>query len=145
MYSPGTGLFQVTSLYPPNIKLPTWMIVTVGPLSSQLPWNVDAAQPSSLACQHLTNLLRTELLITGSKNNVKFSKYLLSLPRIVDALKPPLKRNLWFISLVWSHAEKRIKPANYGTQRSCARIVMLKVYETLYGRSRDNRSMKRQS
>ena len=65
------------------------MIVTVGPLSSQFPWNVDAAQPSSLACQHLTNLLRTEVLIMGSKNNVKFSKYLLLLPRIADALKPP--------------------------------------------------------
>ena len=65
------------------------MIVTVGPLSSQLLWNVDAAQPSSLACQHLTNLLWTELLITGSKNDAKFSKYLLSLPRMVDALKPP--------------------------------------------------------
>ena len=40
---------------------------------------------------------------------------------------------------------KRIDLANHGTQRSCARIVMLKVYETLYGRSRDNRWMKRQS
>ena len=27
--------------------------------------------------------------VCGSKNNVKFSKYLLSLPRIVDALRPP--------------------------------------------------------
>ena len=87
MYSPD-GIFQATSLYPPNIKLPTWMIVTVGPLSSQLPWNVDAAQPSSLACQHLTNLLRTELMITGFKNDANFSKYLTSLPRMVDALKP---------------------------------------------------------
>ena len=64
------------------------MIVTVGPLSSQLPWNVDAAQLSSLACQHLTNLLRTELMITDFKNHAK-SKYSLSLPRITDAFKPP--------------------------------------------------------
>ena len=162
MYSRG-GLSQDTSMYPPNMKLPTWMMVTVGPLSSQLPWNVDAAfpasrglsrrgknfclvvretssredaaQPSSLACQHLTNLLRTELLITGSKNDLKFSKYLLSLPRIVDASKPPLKkkRNLWFLSLVLAPA------ALSGTQRSCTRIVMSKVYETLFGRSRDDR------
>ena len=88
MYSRG-GLSQDTPLYPPNMKLPTWIMVTVGPLSSQLPWNVDAAQPSSLACQHLTNLLRTELMITGSKNDANFSKYLPSLPRMVDALKPP--------------------------------------------------------
>ena len=63
------------------------MIVTVGPLSSQLLWNVDAAHPSCLACQHLTNLLRTELLTTGFKNEVKSSKYLLSLRRIVDPFK----------------------------------------------------------
>ena len=121
MYS-RAGLSQDTPLYPPNMKLPTWIMVTVGPLSSQLPWNVDAAQPSSLACQHLTNLLRTELLITGSKNDLKFSKYLLSLPRIVDASKPPLKkkRHLWFLSLVLAPA------ALSGTQRSCTRIVMPK-------------------
>ena len=72
MYSPVP--FHDTLLYPPNIKLPTWMIVTVGPLSSHFLWNVDAAQPSCLACQHLTNLLPTELMITGSKNDAKFSK-----------------------------------------------------------------------
>ena len=134
MYS-RAGLSQDTPLYPPNMKLPTWIMVTVGPLSSQLPWNVDAAQPSSLACQHLTNLLRTELLITGSKNDLKFSKYLMSLPRIVDASKPPLKkkRHLWFLSVVLAPA------ALSGTQRSCTRIVMPKVYETLFGRSRDDR------
>ena len=60
-------LLHDTSVYPPNMESFTLMIVTVGPLPSQLLWNVDAAQPSVLACQHFTNLLRSELRRTGSR------------------------------------------------------------------------------
>ena len=52
-------------------------MVTVGPLPSQLLWNVDAAQPSVSACQHLTNLLRSLLIRTGSKYENSTFKYLL--------------------------------------------------------------------
>ena len=45
-------LCQDVSVYPPNMYWPTLMIVTVGPFSSQLLWNIDAFQPSVLACQH---------------------------------------------------------------------------------------------
>ena len=58
---------QDTSVYPPNMESFTLMIITVGPLPSQLLWNVDAAQPSVLACQHFTNLLHSELRRTGSR------------------------------------------------------------------------------
>ena len=75
-------------------------------------------------------------------------RQILQVPTVVAknswCIKATLKKSLWFISLVWSRAEKRIDPANHGTQRSCARIVMLKLYETLYRRSRENRLMKRQ-
>ena len=37
--------------------------------------NVDAAQPSVFACQHLTNLLRSLLIRTGSKYENKTFKY----------------------------------------------------------------------
>ena len=60
-------LLHDTSVYPPNMESFTLMIVTVGPLPSQLLWNVDAAQPSVLACQHFTNLLRSKLRKTGSR------------------------------------------------------------------------------
>ena len=53
------------------------MIVTVGPLPLQLLWNIDAAQPSVFACQHLTNLLRSLLIRTGSKYENNTFKYLL--------------------------------------------------------------------
>ena len=84
-------LLHDTSVYPPNTKLFTLMIVTVGPLPSQLLWNVDAAQPSFLACQHLTKSVRDALGRTGSKNDINFPKYLLGskLPSIVDAPRPP--------------------------------------------------------
>ena len=60
-------------------------MVTVGPFPSQLLWNVDAAQPSVLACQHLTNLLRPGLRRTGSKYDLSLMRYLPSrLPIIVD-------------------------------------------------------------
>ena len=60
-------------------------MVTVGPFPSQLLWNVDNAQPSVLACQHLTNLLRLGLRRTGPKYELNLMRYLLSrLPRIVD-------------------------------------------------------------
>ena len=62
-------------------------MVTVGPFPSQLLWNVDAAQPSVLACQHLTNLLRPGLLRTGSKYEFNLSQYLLS--RILDEVRAP--------------------------------------------------------
>ena len=60
-------LLHDMSVYPPNMESFTLMIVTVGPLPSQLLWNVDAAQPSVLACQHFTNLLHSELRRTGSR------------------------------------------------------------------------------
>ena len=68
------------------------MIVTVGPLPSQLLWNVDAAQPSVLACQHLTKSVRDAVGRTGSKNEISFPKYLLgSRPlSIIDAPRPPV-------------------------------------------------------
>ena len=63
-------------------------MVTVGPFPSQLLWNVDATQPSVLACQHLTNLLRSVVLNTGSKYEFNWSEYLLSkLPRILDEVR----------------------------------------------------------
>ena len=66
------------------------MIVTVGPLPSQLLWNVDAAQPSVSACQHLTNLLRSLLIRTGSKyENSTFKYWLLSrLRSMADKPRP---------------------------------------------------------
>ena len=66
------------------------MIVTVGPLPSQLLWNVDAAQPSVLACQHLTKSVRDAVGRTGSKNEISFPKYLLGFGplSIMDALRP---------------------------------------------------------
>ena len=68
------------------------MIVTVGPLPSQLLWNFDAAQPSVLACQHLIKSVRDALGGTGSKNEIIFPKYSLgSRPlSIVDAPRPPV-------------------------------------------------------
>ena len=65
------------------------MMVTVGPFPSQLLWNIDAAQPSVLACQHLTKLLLLGLLRTGYKYNFSWSRYLLSsLLRMVDTARP---------------------------------------------------------
>ena len=83
---------QDTSVYPPNMYSFTLTIVTVGPLPSQLLWNVDAAQPSVLACQHLTKSVRDAVGRTGSKNEISFPKYLLgSRPlSIVDAPRPPV-------------------------------------------------------
>ena len=68
------------------------MIVTVGPLPPQFLWNVDAAQPSVLACQHLTKSVRDAVGRTGSKKEISFPKYLLwSRPlSIIDALRPPV-------------------------------------------------------
>ena len=85
-------LLHDTSVYPPNMESFTLMIVTVGPLPSQLLWNVDAAQPSVLACQHLTKSVRDAVGRTGSKNEISFPKYLLGsrLPRISDAPRPPV-------------------------------------------------------
>ena len=45
-------LCQDVSVYPPNMYWPTLIMVTVGPFLSQLLWNIDASQPSVLACQH---------------------------------------------------------------------------------------------
>ena len=65
-------------------------MVTVGPFPSQLLWNVDVAQPSLLACQHLTNLLRSWLWRTGSKYEFNLARGLLSrLPRILDEVRAP--------------------------------------------------------
>ena len=65
-------------------------MVTVGPFPSQLLWNVDAAQPSVLACQHLTNLLRPVVWSTGSKYEFNLSRYLLPwLSRMLDELRAP--------------------------------------------------------
>ena len=85
-------LLHDTSVYPPNMESFTLMIVTVGPLPSQLLWNVDAAQPSVLACQHLTKSVRDAVGRTGSKNEISFPKYLLGSrpPRISDAPRPPV-------------------------------------------------------
>ena len=72
-------------------------MVTVGPFSSQLLWNVDATQPSVLACQHLTKTLRPVVLKTGSKNEFNWSEYLLSkLPRILDEVRVAenIKKNI---------------------------------------------------
>ena len=75
---------QDRSVYPPTMELPTWIIVTVGPFSSQLLWKVDTAQPS------VTNLLRDELLRTGAKNEFNLTGYLMSrLPRILDEQRAP--------------------------------------------------------
>ena len=81
---------QDTSVYPPNMYSFTLTIVTVGPLPSQLLWNVDAAQPSVLACQHLTKSVRDAVGRTGSKNEISFPKYLLGFRplSIMDALRP---------------------------------------------------------
>ena len=85
-------LNQDTSVYPPNMKLPTLIIVTVGPFPSQLLWKVDAAQPSVFARQHLTNLLRDELRRTGTKNEFNLTRYLMSrLLRILDELRAARK------------------------------------------------------
>ena len=85
-------LLHDTSVYPPNMESFTFMSVTVGPFPSQLLWNVDAAQPSVLACQHLTKSVLDALWRTGSKNEISFPKYLLEsrLPSIVDAPRPPV-------------------------------------------------------
>ena len=65
-------------------------MVTVGPFPSQLLWNVDAAQPSVLACQHLTNLLRPVVWSTGSKYEFNLPRYLLPwLSRMLDELRAP--------------------------------------------------------
>ena len=65
-------------------------MVTVGPFPSQLLWNVDIAQPSLLASQHLTNLLRSWLWRTGSKYEFNLARGLLSrLPRILDEVRAP--------------------------------------------------------
>ena len=65
-------------------------MVTVGPFPSQLLWNVDAAQPSVLACQHLTNLLRPVDWSTESNNEFNLSRYLLPwLSRMRDELRAP--------------------------------------------------------
>ena len=64
-------------------------MVTVGPFPSQLLWNVDAAQPSVLACQHLTNLLRPVVWRTESKYEFSCTRYLLSrVLRMVDPARP---------------------------------------------------------
>ena len=85
-------LLHDTSVYPPNMESFTLMIVTVGPLPSQLLWNVDAAQPSVLACQHLAKSVRDVPVRTGSKNEISFPKYLLGsrLSSIIDAPRPPV-------------------------------------------------------
>ena len=85
-------LLHDTSVYPPNMESFTFMSVTVGPLPSQLLWNVDAAQPSASACQHLTKSLWDAMGKTGSKNEISFPKYLLGsrLPSIIDAPRPPV-------------------------------------------------------
>ena len=63
-------------------------MVTVGPFPSQLLWNVDAAQPSVLACQHLTNLLRPVVWSTGSKYEINLKWYFLPwLSRMLDELR----------------------------------------------------------
>ena len=65
-------------------------MVTVGPFPSQLLWNVNDAQPSVLACQHLTNLLRPVVWSTGSKNEINLKWYLLPwLSRMLDELRAP--------------------------------------------------------
>ena len=65
-------------------------MVTVGPIPSQFLWNVDAAQPSVLACQHLINLVWFGLWSTGSKYEFNFARYLLSrLSRILDEVREP--------------------------------------------------------
>ena len=65
-------------------------MVTVGPFPSQLLWNVDAAQPSVLACQHLTNLLRPAVWSTGFKYEFNLLRYLLPwLSRMLDELRSP--------------------------------------------------------
>ena len=75
------------------------MIVTVGPFPSQLLWNVVEAHPSVLACQHLQNILRSELWRTGFKWDISFPKYLVRsrLPRIADSLIP-FRTNIKIIS-----------------------------------------------
>ena len=91
------GLDQDTSVYPPNMWLPTLIIVTVGPFPSQLLWKVDTDQPSVLARQHRTNLLRDELWRTEPKNEFNLTRYLASRsPRILDEHRAPktkLERN----------------------------------------------------
>ena len=65
-------------------------MVTVGPFPSQLLWNVDAAEPSVLALQHLTNMLSFGLWRTGSKYEFSCARYLLSRPsRILDEVREP--------------------------------------------------------
>ena len=65
-------------------------MVTVGPFPSQLLWNVDAAQPSVLGCQHLTNLLRPVVWSTGSKYEFNLLLYLLPwLSRMLDEQRAP--------------------------------------------------------
>ena len=65
-------------------------MVTVGPFPSQFLWNVDAAQPSVLACQQLTNLLRPVVWSTGSKYEFNLPRYLLPwLSRMLDELRAP--------------------------------------------------------
>ena len=87
----GGHMLQDASVYPPNMYSFTLTIVTEGPLPSQLLWNVDAAQPSVLACQHLTKSVRDAVGRTGSKNEISFPKYLLGsrFPSIIDAPRPP--------------------------------------------------------
>ena len=65
-------------------------MITVGPFPSQSVWNVDAAQPSVLACQHLRNLLRPVVWSTGSKYEFNLLRYLLPwLQRMLDELRAP--------------------------------------------------------
>ena len=40
---------QATSVYPPKIYEPTWIMVTVAPLLSQLEWKVFALHPLRVA------------------------------------------------------------------------------------------------
>ena len=78
------------SVYPPNMQLPTWIIVTVGPFPLQLLWKVDTAHPSVCAPQHLTNLRRDELRRTGAENEFNLTRDLMSrLPRILDEQRAP--------------------------------------------------------
>ena len=78
-------------------------MVTVGPFPSQLLWNVDAAQPSVLACQHLTNLLRPVVWSTGSKYEINLKWYLLPwLSKVLDELRAS-KKWRWCTSMRRSH------------------------------------------
>ena len=78
-------------MYPPKIYFPaTLIIVTVGPLLSHWVWNVEAAQPSTDACQqrfHCEDLLWA----TGLSQVLKDVKKLTLFPTIAESVSPPRK------------------------------------------------------